>query len=92
MLWIERIALSLLAFAFGGFALIIWQPVGQATTPESHPAYFLAISSGAGLKLGDSASRLPDEPAMSCDSVFNLGPVDIGARCISHGWEVTIQR
>lgn len=92
MPWIERIALALFAFAFGGLALIVWQPSGQATVTEKRPAYFLAISSGAGLNLGESAASLPNQPTLSCDKVFNLGPIEIGARCISHGWEVTIER
>ncbi|MCH9808348.1 MAG: hypothetical protein K0U74_11500 [Alphaproteobacteria bacterium] len=92
MPWIERTALALLAFAFLGLGLIFWQPEGRATVPERHPAYFLVISSGAGMKLSDSATRLKDGPTLSCDKVFSLGPVDIGARCVSHGWEVTIER
>lgn len=92
MPWSQRIALALFAFGFAGLGVIIWQPQGHATTSEHQPAYFLAISSGAGLKLGESAAAIPNKPVLTCDKVFNLGPIEIGARCISHGWENGIER
>jgi hypothetical protein len=92
MPWTQRIALALFAFGFAGLGLIIWQPQGHAMINENQPAYFLAISSGAGLKLGESAAELPNKKALSCDKVFSVGPLEIGARCISHGWEVAIER
>ena len=91
----QRLALALITFGLAGLALIIWQPQGHATSSELGPptSYFLAISSGAGLQLADSAERLADEPAaLSCKQVFQLGAIAIGARCVSHGWTVTVER
>ncbi len=90
----QRLALALITFGVAGLALIIWQPQGHATSSELGPptSYFLAISSGAGLKLAGSAERMSDEPALSCKQVFQLGAVAIGARCVSHGWTVTVER
>ena len=90
----QRLALALITFGLAGLAVIVWQPQSHATNSElkARPSYFLAISSGAGLKLGDSAARLADEPALSCDKVFQLGTIAIGARCVSHGWTASINR
>ena len=92
MPWTQRTALALFAFGFAGLGVIIWQPQGHATISEHRPAYFLAISSGAELKLGESAAVMPNKPVLTCDNVFNLGPIEIGARCISHVWEIGIER
>ncbi len=92
MSWTQRIALALFAFGFAGLGVIIWQPQGHAMINEDRPAYFLAISSGAGLKLADSAESASEGRALSCDKVFSLGTLEIGARCMSHGWEVAIER
>ncbi len=90
MPWMQRVAFALLAFALAGAGLIAWQPEGHANLSDEPPAYFLAISSGPGLKLGDSAATRSQRAELSCDRVFSLGPVEIGTRCVSHGWEVTI--
>ena len=92
MPWIQRIALTLLAFGFAGLGLITWQPSGLATTPSNSAAYDLAISSGTGLLLSEKAAPFPAQTALlSCDKVFNLGRVSIGARCIGHDREVSVQ-
>lgn len=90
----QRLALALITFGLAGLALIIWQPQGHATNSDlrSPTSYFLAISSGAGMELGESAHRIPDQSALSCDKVFQLGTIAIGTRCVSHGWTVSINR
>lgn len=59
---------------------------------KTSPAYFLAISSGAGPKLGENVAELPNREALSCNKVFSLGAIRIGARCISHRQAVAIER
>lgn len=92
MLWIERIALALLAFGFAGLGLMAWQPAGMAgTTQSSTPAYELAISSGAKLRLIQNGTPTTAAPGLlSCDTVFSIGKISIGTRCISRGWEVSL--
>lgn len=89
---IQRIALGLLSFAFIGLGLIAWQPQGHARIAERPVSYLIAISAGAGLRLADSGAALPDEPILSCDQIYSVGPIEIGTRCTSHGWDVTINR
>lgn len=89
---IERIGIALLAFGFAGLGVIVWQPEGWATTPRDRPAYFLAISAGTGLKLANSAARLPAQPALSCERVFSLGEIAIGTRCVSDDRAVSARR
>lgn len=92
MRWTQRAALALLAFAFAGLGLIVWQPQGHATMPAQQQSYFLAISSGAGLKLGHAATQQQSEPALSCARVFNLGSIEIGSRCIAQRSQGVVTR
>ncbi len=92
MPWTQRIAIASFAFGFAGLGVIIWQPQGHAWVYEDRHVYFLAISSGAGLKMAESAASAPKGQALSCDKVFSLGPLELGARCITHGWEVAIEQ
>ena len=85
-------ACALFAFGLSGLGLIIWQPQGHTTINESQLAYFLATSSGAGLKLDENVAELPNREALSCNKVFSLGANRIGARCISHRQAVAIER
>ncbi|MDX2288049.1 MAG: hypothetical protein NW217_04430 [Hyphomicrobiaceae bacterium] len=87
----QRIAIALLAFGAAGLLIMTFDSSGIAQTGE-RPAYFLAISAGPGLRMGESAPAEGQPGELACDTVFRLGPVDIGARCISHGWTVSIER
>ncbi len=88
----QRISLALLAFGAAGLLIMtLDNSAGIAETGE-RPAYFLAISSGPGLRMGESAPAEGQPGELACDAVFKLGPVDIGTRCISHGWQVSIER
>lgn len=92
MPWIQRIALALLAFGFIGLGLIVWQPSSLATTSNDRSAFDLAISAGSGLRLTQrDTPTAPDPALLSCDKVLNLGGLTIGARCNSHGRELSFK-
>jgi hypothetical protein len=92
MTWTARIALVLLAVGSAGLGLTIWQPEGRATRLEDPPLYYLAISSGPGLRLAASASVEPADQAMACERVFNLGRLAIGASCVGPSAKALLER
>lgn len=92
MTWTTRIAIVLLAVGSAGLGMLIWQPEGRATRLEDPPLYYLAISSGPGLKLAAIASDEPAEQAMACERVFNLGRLAIGASCAGPAGKASLER
>lgn len=86
MLLSQRVAFALITFGLAGLAVIVWQSQSHATNSdvEPRPAYFLAISTGAGLRLDESTHDLPNQSTLSCNRVFRLGSIEIGAQCVAH--------
>lgn len=85
MLFSQRVAFALITFGLAGVAVIVWQSQSHATNSdvEPRPAYFLAISTGAGLRLDDSTEHLPSQSTLSCNRVFRFGSIEIGAQCVA---------
>jgi len=42
------------------------------------------------MKLGAAAGE--HSPQLACEAVIRLGLFDVGTRCVSHGWEVSIDQ
>lgn len=96
----QRVALSLFAFGLAGLVLMALQPTPSATalSPDS---YALAISTGTGFRLEQAqnsasaqnerlSSIAAQTPALACASIVQLGMFKVGTRCVSNGWQVSL--
>ncbi|MDX2258475.1 MAG: hypothetical protein NW205_06105 [Hyphomicrobiaceae bacterium] len=87
----ERIALACIAFGAVGLAIASWHDGHAVAHVADRPAYFLAISAGPGLRLGETDLARAEPGQLACEQVFKIAGIDIGTSCMSHGWRVSIE-